>query len=76
MASKISVFCLSRHKMIINVVTLCQLHSLTGIWDGLLECRIRLQKVLPLVNGLPQGDMIKVFEEQGKELISDRLKHS
>lgn len=47
-----------------------------GIWDGLLEGRIRLQKVLPLINRLPQGEMMDVFKDHGKDAITDRLKHS
>ena len=44
------------------------------MWDGLLEGRIQLQKVLSLVNRLPQGDMMEMFEEQGKEPVEKGLR--
>ncbi|KAL5006937.1 hypothetical protein ScPMuIL_015743 [Solemya velum] len=35
-----------------------------GLWDNLLETRIKLQKVLPLVNQLPQPDIWQSFQHR------------
>ena len=37
--------------------------SLLGLWEGLVEGRIRLQKLLPLCNRLPQGDTMAALVE-------------
>ncbi|XP_035663737.1 protein AATF-like [Branchiostoma floridae] len=43
--------------------TKCQL--VTGLWDSLLESRIKLQKALPLTNQLPQPDKRSSFIKTG-----------
>ena len=44
---------------------LCVCVSGPGLWESLLEERIRLQKFLPLCNRLPKGDKMAAFLEAG-----------
>ena len=46
---------------------------LPELWDGLLETRIRLQKILPLSNRLPQSSVLPAFREAGKQALEDAL---
>ena len=41
-----------------------------GLWDGMLEGRIRLHKLLSLANSLPQSSLVPVFLSLGGEPAS------
>ena len=61
-AARASVF----HKHILLDVTPVYLVS-TGLWDSLLEGRIKFQKVVCLINQLPQPDTWQEFTEVGAD---------
>lgn len=43
-----------------------------GLWDSLLEGRIKFQKILSAVNQLPQPDTWKEFEESGEDNFKEK----
>ena len=45
----------------------------TGLWDSLLEARIKLQKVLSSTNQMPQHDTIEDFVESGGVELEEAL---
>ncbi|XP_076320482.1 protein AATF-like isoform X2 [Tachypleus tridentatus] len=45
-----------------------------AIWDSLLDCRIKMQKLLVLVNKLPQFDVFEDFRTLGDQDYRDALK--
>ena len=47
-----------------------------GVWDGLLEGRIRLHRVLVLSNRLPQHDTVKLYHQLGRQPLKTALRQS
>ena len=45
-----------------------------GVWDSLLEFRIKLQKAVIIVNQLPQPDVWNNFVEAGEDEYQKALK--
>lgn len=43
-----------------------------GLWDSLLEGRIKFQKILSAVNQLPQPDTWREFEESGEDNFKEK----
>ena len=43
-----------------------------GLWDSLLEGRIKFQKILTAVNQLPQTDTWQEFEESGGDEFREK----
>lgn len=52
------------------------LSPIVAMWDGLLEARIRLQKVLLLSNRLPQQEAMEDFKTAGGEPLGEALRES
>ena len=46
------------------------------MWDGLLEARIRLQKVLLLCNRIPQHDSLEAFKTVGGQPLEEAQRES
>lgn len=46
---------------------------LEGLWDSLLENRIRIQKSLVQINKLPQHDVFPDFKEKGGTALNEPL---
>ncbi len=46
------------------------------IWDNLLECRIKLQKLLIDSNKMPQFDYLPILQKSADSQLNDSLKHS
>ena len=55
----------------IIVISFVPIH--TGLWDSLLEARIKLQKVLSSTNQMPQHDTIEDFVESGGVEVEEAL---
>ena len=47
-----------------------------GVWDGLLEGRIRLHWALVLSNRLPQHDTVKLYHQLGRQPLKTALRQS
>ena len=47
-----------------------------GVWDGLLEGRIRLHRALVLFNRLPQHDTVKLYHQLGRQPLKTALRQS
>ena len=48
--------------------------SFTGLWDSLLKSRIEMQKLMSIVNRLPQPDTWNGFAETGGEAYKVKVK--
>lgn len=45
-----------------------------GVWDGLLETRIKLHKILGSCNQLPQGESFGHFTKMGESQTEEMVK--
>ena len=65
--------------LIFEVILLCFLLSIfhgappVGLWDNLLEARIKLQKVVTLTNQMPQSDALGDFVGSGGVELQEAL---